>query len=328
MATLGTVLLCASTSVPALAATSAPKTQVAPGSGQALEIAPPLITLSANPGQTVKATIKLRDVSKTDLVVTNEINDFVANGENGTPKIITGDDSNNPYSLKNWIAPLPGFTLAPQKIETLNLKINVPATASPGGHYGVIRFTGTPPQLNGTGVSLSASIGALVLLTVNGQLTHKLSVAEFSVNNGGKAGSLFEAPPLTFVVRLKNTGNIQEQPTGRVTVTDMFGKTVAGMNVNVPPHNVLPGSIRKFTTPLDKTVIGSRHLFGRYTAALSVSYGGGKQSTLTDSLTFWIIPYKLIAIVIILLIAAFFGLRYAVKRYNRLIISKAQGKKK
>lgn len=324
---LGAVLLCASTSAPALAAT-APTTAATPGSGQALEIAPPLVTLTANPGQTVTATLKLRDVSKTNLLVTNEINDFVANGENGTPKILTGNDSNNPYTLKGWIAPLPSFTLAPQKIETLNLKINVPAHASPGGHYGVIRFTGTPPQLNGTGVSLSASIGALVLLTVNGQLTHKLAIQEFSVNNGGSAGSLFEAPPLTFVVRLKNTGNIQEQPTGRITVTDMFGKTVGGMNVNVPPHNVLPSSIRKFTANFDKTVIGSRHLFGHYTANLTVSYGTGKQTTVSSSVSFWIIPYKLIVGVIVGLIVAFFALRYGIKRYNQLIISKAQGKNK
>lgn len=305
----------------ALAATAA---KPSAGTGQALEIAPPLITLSANPGQVIKTQIKLRDIASGKLLVTNQINDFVANGEDGTPKILTdNNDTNNPYSLRNWIAPLPSFVVSPQQIQTLNLTINIPANASPGGHYGVIRFTGSAPELNGSGVSLSASIGALVLLTVSGKLNHNLSVASYMVSKGPKTGSLFESAPLTFTVRLKNNGNVQELPTGHIIITDMFGKTVAGVNINVPPRNILPGSIRKFTGELDSSVIGKKRLFGRYKATLSVAYGPNKQ-ILTDSLVFWVIPYHLIGVVIVLLIVGFFVLRFLIQRYNRRIIRKIQ----
>src|ERR1700692_3700935 len=73
--------------------------------GQALEIAPPLIYLSVNPGQTVTTPIYIRDISSGDLIVTGQVNDFVAAGENGTPKIILNNDTNDPYSLKSWVAP-------------------------------------------------------------------------------------------------------------------------------------------------------------------------------------------------------------------------------
>ena len=56
--------------------------------GQALEIAPPVLNLKADPGETIQAKISLRDVSTTSLLVTNEINDFTAVGEDGTPKVI------------------------------------------------------------------------------------------------------------------------------------------------------------------------------------------------------------------------------------------------
>lgn len=300
-------------------------TSTSTGGGQALEIAPPIITLTANPGQTIKTQIKLRDVAGTNLLVTNQVDDFVAAGEDGTPKILTGsDDNSNPFSLKNWITPLQSLTLKPKEIETLAVTIHVPTDASPGGHYGVIRFTGTAPQLNGTGVSLSASLGALVLLTVNGQLHDNLTLQEFSVNNGGSAASLFESTPLTFVVRLKNNGNVQEEPTGHIVITDMFGKAIAGVNVNLPPRNILPSSIRKFTSPLDQTVIGDTHLFGRYQAAIELTYGNTSKKTLTANLTFWVIPYRLIALVVVILIAAFFILRFTIRRYNRLIISRAR----
>jgi hypothetical protein len=113
---------------------------------------------------------------------------------------------------------------------------------------------------------------------------------------------VFQTGPLNFAQRIKNEGNIHEQPTGQVIIKDMFGRKVATLNINLPPRNILPASTRKFEQPLDKTVIGNKRLFGRYTANLTVNYGKNKQST-TSSLTFWVMPYRLIAIVILALIA-------------------------
>jgi hypothetical protein len=293
--------------------------------GQALEIAPPLITLTANPGQVIKTDIKLRDITKSSLVVTNEIDDFVAAGEDGTPKILQGDDSNDPFAMKQWVTPLPSFTLTPQQVQNLPMTISIPKNASPGGHYGVIRFTGIPPQLKGTGVSLSASLGALVLLTVNGNIKHQLSVDQFSTaqneqNGKLKIAKLFQSTPLTFIVKLKDSGNIQEEPIGHIVVSDMFGKIVAGVNINVPPRNILPDSTRQFTGSLDHTDLSSRRLFGLYHAKLTAKYGANNEQTLTDTISFWVIPYKLIILIIILLILAFFTIRYMLGRYKKKII--------
>lgn len=291
--------------------------------GQALEIGPPVLNLTADPGQTIKATISLRDVSNGSLLVSNQINDFVAGGEDGTPKIILDDSASNPYSLKSWISPLSQLTLKSKEIKNLTITINVPKTASPGGYYGVVRFTGNPPELKDTGVSLSASIGSLILLKVNGAAKEGLTVEQFFANNNGKPGSLFESAPITFVERLKNTGNIHEEPAGLVTITDMFNNKVATLGVNQPPHDILPQSIRKFESSLDSTNIGNKILFGRYKADLNVIYGANKQ-VVTSSITFWVIPYRLIATVIALLIGGFIALNILVKRYNRHIIGKAR----
>jgi hypothetical protein len=294
------------------------------GTGQALEIAPPLIYLNVSPGQTVSTQVLIRDVSDTELVVTGQVNDFIASGEDGTPKVILNNDTSDPFSLKSWVVPPASLDLVPKQIKTLNVTINVPADASPGGHYGVIRFTGNAPTLNGSsGVSLSASLGALMLLTVSGKITDSLTVQQFSVTHNGKAGTLFQSGPLGFAEVLKNTGNVHEQPVGSVTITDMFGKKLATLTVNTPPGNVLPASARKFSESLDKSVIGNKRLFGHYTAKLSVTYGSSKK-VLTSSLGFWVIPFKLVGAVIAILVAAFFGLRYALRRYNRRVLEQAQ----
>ena len=88
----------------------------------------------------------------------------------------------------------------------------------------------------------------------------------------------------------------------------MFGNKVANVNVNMPVRNILPQSIRKFEQPLDRGALGNRMLFGRYKADLKVTYGSDKQ-VLTKSIEFWVIPYRLIILGIVVLIIVFFVLQ-------------------
>ena len=293
------------------------------GVGQGLEISPPVIALTADPGKTVKTNILVRNVTSTDLVVTGESNDFVAAGEDGTPKVLLGEDETSPYSIKDWIT-IPGrVTLVPKEIKTMSVVINVPEDASPGGHYGVVRFTGTPPNLEGQGVALTASLGSLVLLSVSGDITQQLSIEEFSANKAGKTGTFFESLPINLVERLKNSGNVHERPAGAITVRNMFNKTVATFPYNPQARYVLPDSTRKFEQTLDTTVTDGKRLFGKYTATLSVTYGEGNNQTATSTLTFWIIPWKLILGVIAAIIIGFFVIRFAIRRYNRYILNRS-----
>ncbi|HRF28158.1 MAG TPA: hypothetical protein PL051_00755 [Candidatus Saccharibacteria bacterium] len=298
------------------------------GTGQALEIAPPVVNLTADPGQKITTELLVRDVANVNLVVNNQINDFVASGEDGTPKLLLDPkDSESPYSLKDWVQPIPQVTLKPKDLVKLPLIINVPANASPGGYYAVVRFTGASPDLKGTGVSLSASLGALVLLRVNGDAKEGVQIASFYASQNDKKGSLFESTPIDFVVRTKNTGNVHEQPTGQVSVTDSFGNKVANVNINLQRNNVLPSSTRKFSSPLDKTVIGNRILFGRYVATVKMTYGS-ENKTLTEQISFWIIPYKLIALAVLAIAAIVFLIRAWVIRYKKKIISQTRRRRR
>ena len=207
--------------------------------GQALEIAPPVLNIKANPGEAVKTTISLRDVSTSPLVVRNQINDFVAAGEDGTPKLLLDENAEpSPYSLKDWIQPLPEFTLKPREVNQLPVTINVPANAAPGGYYAVVRFTASPPGLDGTGVSLSASLGTLILLRVNGDAKEAVSIEQFAATKNGDEKSLFESAPVTFLTRIRNSGSSHEQPSGQVAIKDMFGNAVANVNVNLNQNNI------------------------------------------------------------------------------------------
>jgi hypothetical protein len=296
-------------------------------SGQALEISPPVITLSVDPGKTVTTQINIRDISPTKLVVTGQINDFVAAGEDGTPKLLIDEKDqieDNPYSMKTWIAPINSLTLNPKEIKKLPITINVPANAAPGGYYATVRFTASAPGIDSSGVALSASLGSLLLVKVNGDVKEDMSTVEVgaSLTPGGKNNLLFESAPIYFFERIKNSGNIHEQPTGQMTVTDMFGKKVAVVNINLPPKSILPNSIRRFEQTFDKSVIGKKMLFGKYTVNMKMVYGSDSK-VLSSSFSFWVIPYRLIGIAIIIIVSGFFALRFGLKRYNAHIIKQA-----
>ena len=300
------------------------------GVGQALEIAPPVLNLRADPGATIKSTISLRDVSTSPLVVRNQINDFVAAGEDGTPKLLleeNGDTETSPYSLKDWVQPLPEFTLQPREVNQLPLTIRVPANAAPGGYYAVVRFTASPPGLDGSGVSLSASLGTLILLRVNGDAKEAMSIEEFAATKNGSPNWLFESPPINFVTRIRNGGSSHEQPSGQIAIKDMFGNAVANVNVNLSQNNVLPASVRKFEQPLDSSVIGNKILFGRYTADLKMSYGTQGQ-TITESTSFWVIPYRLVGFAILLIIIVIVVARIALKRYTERVVARSRGRRR
>lgn len=302
-------------------------------SGQAFSISPPLIELKADPGQTVKATIKFTNVSSGELLIKTQFNDFGAKNESGEPNIIFDDAQSATYSLKNWIASSDPFKIASKETRTLTFPITVPKDAEPGGHYAVIRFTGSSPDLEESGVSLTGSIGSLVLLQVAGDIREEANLTEFSpaavTRNANNEpvytnSRFFEYGPVGFVERIKNTGNVHLKPTGTIDVYNMFGAKVSTVRVNGdptnpkdPPKSVLPQSVRRFGETGQ-----NGWMFGYYTAKINLSYGQS-QKQLSGNVSFWVIPYKLIILIIVLSVGLFFAARIGIRRYNQYIIGKA-----
>lgn len=302
---------------PVLAAptATAPATRQA---GEGLELSPPVIELAANPGQTVSVSIRLRNVTTQTLLAIAKADDFGAQGEDGSPHILLDEAAATRFSLKYWVSPVSNLLMVSEEIKTATIKIVVPANAEPGGHFGVIRFTAVPQGPNGNGVALSASIGSLILLKVNGAITEKMNLIEQYVSHNNQKGSLFESGPIVLSQRIRNTGSVHLAPTGTIDITDTFGKNVASLKVNDPPRNVLPDSVRRF----DETW-GKKWLFGHYTAHLKLKYGSTSQ-VIAGTLGFWVIPYKLILITLLILIVVVIILRFMLRRYKRRIYDQAR----
>lgn len=299
----------------------APSAQAATdaNSGQGLQISPVLTELNGERGGSYTIKLSVMNVTGSDLIFNSQVNDFGAKDETGTPEILLDQNAPASASIKAWVTPIRSLRLKPKQVQSIDVKINVPKDAEPGGHYGVVRFSGTPPELEDTGVSLAASAGTLILVRVSGAINEQLRAVELFATNNGQPGSWFESTPLTLVQRIKNEGNVHVKPVGTGVVTDMFGRKVASIQINPDNRNILPNSIRRF----EESFNGS-WLIGQYTMNMSLAYGTTGQ-VLEGQTTFWIIPWRLILAVIAILALLFFGLRWKLNRYKAKIIRKATG---
>jgi hypothetical protein len=286
--------------------------------GQALEISPPLLETQVDPGQKTELVIKIRNVANSRVIVKSSFDDFTAQGEGGEPKLLLDAGEASPYSLKKFLAPIEDISLVPQESKTVKVAISIPADIGPGGYFGVVRFTAVPPEAEGNAVALSASIGSLVFARVTGPAKEELKLDSFTSHKAGRQGSLFEYGPVGFTERFTNSGNVFMRPEGTITVKDTFGKDVAKLKVNERKNLILPGTSRKF-----EQSFGKKLMFGRYKATLDYSYGSGKKGQ-SSTITFWIIPYKLIALVLLALLIFFGGGWLLLKLYKRRIIAKVK----
>ncbi|HWT56106.1 MAG TPA: DUF916 domain-containing protein [Candidatus Microsaccharimonas sp.] len=298
------------------------------GTGNGLKISPVVSNVTINPGGSKTLDVYITNVTGATATFQVAINDFTAGSqEDGTPALILDNNKAAPtHSLRQFVPNISDVTLAAGEQKDVKVPITVPATAPAGGYFGAVRFVATN---NATGnqnaqVALSASVASLVLVKVPGNYKEQMGIASFDVRSSGdRVHTVFtKNKNLASVVRFNNTGDIQEVPFGKVTVTNFRGKTVFSTEVNDSdtPGNVLPNSIRKFSTPL-KSGIGG---FGKYTVRGDFGYGKGQ--TLTATTTFYVIPMPVIITILVLIALIIFlivELPRLIKRYNQRVLRRA-----
>lgn len=320
----GALTVIASTA-PAFAATATAQS----GTGNALKISPVRTDLEIKPGSSQTIDVYVQNLSDSEIKLHTIVNDFVASkDESGSPNIILDESKAAPVrSLKKYVTPVADFSVKPKEQHDVKVTINIPKDADAGGYFGAVRFTPADIASSKT-LSLSASVGSLVLVKVPGDLKEQASIASLDVRKDDDASTLFTSKKdLKGVVRIENSGNVQVQPFGKVLLKKS-GKTLASYEINntQPRGNVLPDSIRRFTFPMEND-LGS---FGKYTLEANLGYGS-KGQLITASTTFYIIPISVVVISVLVLLIILFGIFVVprlVKRYNENVVKKATSTKK
>jgi hypothetical protein len=176
----------------------------------------------------------------------------------------------------------------------------------------------------------------LVLLNAdNGTAKPHLEVTGFTASK-----KLYEYLPASFSVTVRNNGNVYLPPYGDIFISrsSSFKSSIATLPVNSYIGNVLPGTTRIYTnqwssgfpvfapkkidgqTTTDKNGQIVQQLkwdfsnanefrFGKYYAKLVLAYNNGSRDVpIQATLSFWVIPWKLITITLLVIIFVVIGL--------------------
>ena len=221
----------------------------------------------------------------------------------------------------------------------IKFKINIPLDAQYGGHYAAVmvsindpKKTLLPDQGN---IAFSADPGTLILVNIKGKVSRDLTLTAFKATDPYATikndQTVFEWMPVEFTTELENKGNTHAFPLGNIIVYQ--GDTeVQKLIFNEAQSAILRESKRLYSTVMQpgfiyndsikdsgnapikdsngntKTQLAlnwdklSKQFFGPYKAKLLLVYDDdGIKKNILQEKDFWIIPWKLILAVIILI---------------------------
>lgn len=301
----------------------------------ALTVAPARLELSANPGEVVTGEFLLINEQDEQKTFYSSYQNFEAQGETGTPNFVDASEG-----LGTWIRTADSMTIGPGEQVEVPFTINVPTNAEPGGNFAAI-FWGTTPSDDGAGsqVSVGAQVGILVLLRVNGDIEEGGGIVSFTTRD---ERAFFSSLPIGFEYRFTNSGGDRIKPEGEITIRNTFGFKTETISANKTEGNILPQSTRKFDATwdggneealaTDESPLGffgtvsyqaQNFAIGRYSATLDLSYGA---EGLTDNarLSFFVFPWQLLIVVIVMLLALFMVSKKVLLSYNKSVVERAR----
>lgn len=256
------------------------------------------------PGETLQVVAKVKNSSSRALQIKSYAQDFIVTEEGEQPVPVT-EETPNKWSLAKWTQVFPeSQELQPGETGMVNILIEVPEDALPGGRYAMVvhePMSGSP-ELGQTQASISQQIGTLLYLKVDGPINEEAYLTNVQFP------SFLQNGPVAFSFQVDNRSDIHIRPNTTVEIKNMFGQ-LSGV-VEIEPQNVFPYTQRKFSGEWNK-IWG----FGKYTAIISANYGSQGQITRAVA-SFWLIPLQL-------LLAAGVGfatlvvLAIAIRRYAR-----------
>ncbi len=275
-------------------------------------VGPGKVDLTLKPGEskTVEMTVTNRTGERRRFNMTTE--DAEGSLDINTSIVLLGDDR-GPYSMKDFVSvPHTSFILNHNQRARIPVTITLPTNADPGGLYGSVLVNtvavdaapgdtaGTVPQS-----AIIARIGTLFFITIPGAVEKSGELKDFMTV---PHQTFFQGSPINFGLLYENRGSIHLAPYGELRIKNMLNEEVGYLKLD--PWFVLPQSLRLREVTWDRTF-----LFGRYTAT---AYINRSYEDIIDekSYTFWVLPWKPLLGIFVVLFGVFFVIRTFVKRFE------------
>lgn len=238
---------------------------------------------------------KPRDILKQMAVVTNNTERKVTlyvtvkdvDQNEGEQEFQNRYESEVETSLAHWIEITRGqIELEPGETKRIPYLIQVHLNAQPGVYHANIFFQegsnrGEAQMRRKTWHAIDVNIEVL------DNAREQLQLAQFIPDN-----VFFTGDTASFSYLLENIGNRSLAPDGEIRIFNRKGEEVASLPANAEEVSLLPEATSQLAATWDT---GGQ--FGRYKAYLDVQYGNKQRGSVTDTIFFWVIPWKQIMLI-------------------------------
>lgn len=195
-------------------------------------------------------------------------------------------------------------------------------------------------QPDGGNIAFSADTGSIILLNVKGNVNREVKLKSFTTVDPFSASktetSLFEWMPVQFLIDLENSGNSHAFPMGNIIVYQ-GSNVVQTLKFNAAESAILRESTRQYYSDMDKgfvflepvleerdgrqvpkldangntetrlafdTTKFDKQYFGPFNAKLLLVYDNdGEKKTIIADREFWVLPWKIILAIILVITA-------------------------
>jgi hypothetical protein len=286
-----------------------------------LQISPLPIELDTKPGTSISTDLRVRNSGTKPEKL--QVRLLAVSEDNNGQVHLTNPDSGDEWV--KWVSfDRQNFDAPPNQWQTVKMKIAVPKSAAFGYYFAVeyLRANDTIPQ-PGKAVAHGA-VATFILLNADAPgAKREAQVVSLSADRKS-----YEFLPAKFTVKVKSTGNVHVAPHGNIFIAK-GNKQVDVIDVNASKGNILPKGSRYFESnwgngfPVYQSKTGqdgqpvlnkkglaetslkwdlshaNRLRFGHYTAHLVMVYDNGQRDVpMEATVSFWVIPWRLIGIVI------------------------------
>ena len=234
-----------------------------------------------------------------------------------TPYGVVGEDykadletDSTRTAIAKWIEiEEPTGKIKPNESKEVKFKINVPANAPVGGQYATIAVSSNADASNSSGVAVQnvLEMASVIYGTVNGPIEHKGEILENNVPG------FIVSPPATLSALIKNEGNIHEDASFTIKVTDFFsGNTILPTENDDGEYSEL---IMPETTRYIEREVGNLPALGVVKVVQTINYMGKEPST-TDKVII-ICPIWFMALVAATTLAIIFAIVQIIRKHRK-----------
>lgn len=263
-----------------------------------LSVAPAVIDEKVSARDILNKTIKIINTSGRKLQLYPSVNDV--NPQEGMQEFqYAGNSNDRSHSLANWIELSRGvIELNPGEERDVPFVIRAHLDAPAQTYHAQIIF------YEGANREVAQTASAFGVVTLNIEV--KADIKEImQLNKFSTDSVVFTGDDIVFKYQVQNIGNQELKPSGEIAIFNRRGEEIASVDVNKDGKVVTPDQMTQLAS-VWSGVTG----FGRFKALLTVQYGS-QTAAVTDTVYFWVIPWKqLLGLFIVSIIAVIFFALY------------------